>query len=94
MPSPKRRNERMAEIHAERRAAGLCVDCATPAVGLRCPACEIRNAATRMAYRERCRAEGLCYTCGKPRRTSGTATSCRECADRRNAAARAKRRQP
>ena len=94
MCEPCRENRRAAKRvrHAERRAAGLCVKCATPtypAERAYCDPCakakygrrkrdpEARREADRRRYAER-RARGDCTTCGKP---ANGAAECKACCD-------------
>ena len=91
MCEPCRDDRRAADRarHAERRAAGVCPDCAAPAPGgkLYCVPCagtrarrrnlEAKRKAARRRYAER-RVRGDCTSCGKP--TDGTA-ECQACRD-------------
>ena len=91
MCEPCRDDRRAAKRarHAERRAAGLCVQCAAPAPGgeAYCDPCaetrsrrrnlEAKREADRRRYAER-RARGDCTSCGRP---AHGAAECRACCD-------------
>ena len=102
MCEPCRDDRRQAkqDRHRERRAAGLCVSCATPAPDGKayCRPCagtrgrrrnlKAKREADRRRYAER-RARGDCTTCGKPARGAAECEACRDTARDRYDARRA-----
>lgn len=57
--------ERVRKWQEEQKSKGLCIECANPATGLRCDACNKRRAENRKKKYNEWKEKGLCCQCGK-----------------------------